>query len=319
MALLPNETGACSVSDGCGVPRINQEVNLKPDVKKFQEVEGLREFVSSKLLMTNASHNEIHEALTKRYSSYQGVCRSNPWGFWIVDVFDRFCCVPMMMIASKLFKRSYTFDEATMAATLGSEVEEVAREVIYKSIGGQIVANSSTDKEEITVSDAVKALVDGLITNKDSKFVECDRVFLETLDENMLGKLEPVINEVMVQKEVEVEKIVEVEPKQLDTVDAVMDKLGDIASPEAREFISNSVAKAKKHRSDLLAGLVANSQCPYSEAELQDFSTDLLEKTQSAFEARDYSGVGIPAIQTQAEDNMPPPPPGVVLASKEAN
>ena len=153
LAILPDQIGACSIKDGCGVL-----VNQKGDPINFVLTEN------------EMSHDELHSLLTKGLKSR--FTQDEP-SAWISDVYDSYI---VYWQGDDLYKLSYT--KADGVVTLGSESPvKVIRETTF------VVANS---KE--TLKMASEKLVNQLIANC-SCWDESDREVLNKMDDAKVQKM----------------------------------------------------------------------------------------------------------------------------------
>ncbi len=167
LAILPDQIGACSISDGAGLLRTNS-VEQRSEMNRILNKLGIN---------AEQSHEEIRKAL---YIA-SALLHSDDEDFWIdVVYYDSF----IYERDGKLFQQIYKMVDEN--AKLEGVPFEVEREVTYekvKLVGNRKKGDIEMDKKEI---------VDGLIAN--SKWEEEDRETLMSLSEDQLGKIEIVQN-----------------------------------------------------------------------------------------------------------------------------
>ena len=175
IALLMNDIGACSVSDGCGALRTNE---LKTNCGGCEsEKKGFIAFLKQRFgFGINAtSDNDV------RYALELAVRETSPKS-WVMDVFGSENYF-IFEDGDKLYRKFFT--EKGGEVTLSSEAAvEVARETRY------VTVNQTSDPGGNPMTDKAKA-VDELIANESTQFTEDDREALSAMDEAMLAKLTP--------------------------------------------------------------------------------------------------------------------------------
>jgi hypothetical protein len=124
-----------------------------------------------KEIRNELSHSAVHSAL---YSLLGDVLLD--WDGWIEDIFDSYF---VYWHSGDLYRQDYEASDS--GVSLKGFPEKVVRSVQY------VVANEAKENEM-----KKKLLIDGLIANEATKWVEEDRKFLETLDEKQLDKLVPI-------------------------------------------------------------------------------------------------------------------------------
>lgn len=172
LAILPDQTGACSIEDGAGLLRVN--------AKNKQELNDTLAMLG--LNLNEMSHDDIREALYEalpKSKTEDGMICEGPW---IAEIYDSYLIYHK---GEKLYKQAYTVKDDK--ATLEGVPEEVERKVTYEPVNNSLIDNhfggKTMDKE---------AFVGELIAN--GKWSEDDREWLMGLEEDRLQKLGSVEN-----------------------------------------------------------------------------------------------------------------------------
>lgn len=178
LAILPDQTGACSLADGCGVLvnklcKCSDESNCQcPVMVETSDSDGFKHNCivhrdgDEWLVANEMSHGDLHSALSKELSSK--FTQDEP-GAWISEVFDDFI---IYWQGDDLYKLSYSKSDGSVS--LGSETpQKVIRETNF------VVANEEND------SMADKKLVDQVIANC-SCWEEGDKEVLNSFPEEKL-------------------------------------------------------------------------------------------------------------------------------------
>ena len=211
LALLPNSTGACSWSDGCGAPRLNERKEAKVVknsktmswlMKTLKPLIGNKETVLDaedhrELKENEMSFNQITDAIYNALAVESGIER---WDFWVADVFDKYFI--FQDNEGKWKKREYTVKENEEVELVG-DVVEVYKTISYVPINKTVISvegnegpdsklNHGSIKQEGDVAMDVKEKATLLINCDKTKFTEEDREFLESQSLETLEKFEPI-------------------------------------------------------------------------------------------------------------------------------
>jgi hypothetical protein len=290
VALLPDQIGACSIQDGCGV-RVNadkQEGSMTvktpasaanadpaagapaktPEQNSANLMEALKTLKVSGFawaVNVDISHDSIRCKLQEIVNTFDNA----QWLNWVRAVYDDYFIYEARGhnpatggYSYHLYKRDYTMND-TGVVTLGETVTEVIEETVYTPVT-EMATNKG--KEKLAMN---KAKVDALIANKATRFVECDRAFLETLSEEQLAKLEPMDPPAA-------PPTANAEPPKVPVINSV-DDLIKIAPEPHKTFLTNAIARENAAKKALVDGLLANSRNTLSKEKLEAMSVEDLE------------------------------------------
>ena len=169
LAILPDEVGACSLVDGCGVL-----ANTKNKMKKVQEY-----------IENQPSHTELFQKLEMLLEERFGV-----GVLFIQDVFNKNVIYSK---EGKLWQLGYKTDlrsDDNITLSAGMPVE-VKRTIKYKTV---------TNRKENTMTEKQKqAIIDGLIANE-CCYEEVDREALNSLSEKALESLQKQTDQIGIQE-----------------------------------------------------------------------------------------------------------------------
>ena len=157
-------------------------------------------------------------------------------------------------------------------------------------------------------------MADALIANEATKWTEHDKEALAAMDEGVLEKMTPVVNEEEDKPEatetpVETEAAVANEgPEKPETVEEYISN----APPEMQEVLKNGVSAHKAEKQRLVNKIAANKASTYSEDELQAKQLDDLQKlaklatpvNHEGIGTDNYSGNGEPPIGNSEEEPL---------------
>jgi hypothetical protein len=134
LAILPDETGACSIEDGAGIPRVNK---------------GEKKPVEKSNLLLRLNQDPSFAALTEAISGAlaDGPFHNDSYAFWIEDVFSNSVVYGDSSGSNrKYFQQGFTNTVDPIVVTLVGDPVEVQRSVQYLPLG-TAVANVQTNTE----------------------------------------------------------------------------------------------------------------------------------------------------------------------------
>ena len=256
LALLPNQQGACSYSDGCGV-RSNQSLSneLVNNIKRFFSMDTDKMSDHTRLYLHEKGYGEMMQAVQSKLDDMD----TDRKKYYLVDMFeDKIIYKVRMEDDKEYYQRDYTMEDGTVM--LGDNIQQVQKETNYKPI-----TNGSN-------------MIDTLISNEDTPFNEGDKESLEAmsdctlkaLSDKYLSNEEDEAEEVETQKESNEEK--------------------DVLSNEDKEAISFARNQYKEHREQLIAHIKTNSNMEVEK--LEGMTTNTLETIAGGLEEKsvNYGG-----------------------------
>ncbi len=200
LAILPDQTGACSVSAGCGL-NVNEDKRTGKEAEKEKKkgvIKALAEFLGlsgDDVDVNEISHSDIRTQL-------RNLVPSGPDEFvWVMDVFgDHFIFERETGMVTKLFKQDYKI-ENDIVSSVGVPVEVIERSEFVEVA---MVANDKQKQTPADKQDEIKSdnkgvtimneeqrneLIGGIIANDANGFAEEDRAILEGMGEDALTKM----------------------------------------------------------------------------------------------------------------------------------
>lgn len=305
LALLPDQVGACSFADGCGV-RMNQG---GLDMVTGHGMGLLRRLYRT---LRGATLNEVGYGDVRRalQAKIDGM-NTKDVNHYVLEVYETDFVYEAYATGdtgdgTKMFRQSYTIDE-DMQVTLGNDAAEVREEKSYVPVaqnsGGDTGEASTTDQEEDTNMTDKTALVNSLIECPCTTLGEEDRKWLTKLHAGQLEKLkitqnqdekpdeEPEGEEKGTEKPAEEENLLDAKPKPTEEAEQEPEKspepektetvasvLASIQNTEVREMLSRAVERDRAFKTQLVKALTANEACTFSEKELSAMPIDHLQK-----------------------------------------
>lgn len=169
LAILPDQLGACSVADGCGLG-VNafSKIQRKMCANAIQHIEE-----KSTLVYNEMAYGDIAIQLESVLNETHGE-KGHYWDGYVSDVFDGYC---IYGLNGKLWKQSYKVNKGTISLS-GSAVE-VQRTVNYEPIANKLSPKESKMSKE--------KIIDALLASKTSGFQQEDREYLMGLSEERLA------------------------------------------------------------------------------------------------------------------------------------
>jgi len=288
LALLPDEVGACSILDGCGL-RVNKKggVIMEIIVNETNEQQVLKE-----LSLKGFSVNETgyQERANKAQTMLNNEDDENSYHYLEELYADEMVYVVHSRDEKDNNKRSRKFYKRRYQENAAGEIEftgeavQVKRVVDYpsvpvvnadgtvKRVRRSININSKKEDSDMTekCTPCVKTAVDALIANKATAYVETDREWLEELDESQLEKMNPVV--VNVDKKVTKEDVIQV------MKGFSMEEHLSTMPEEVREQVQSGLRINKERRNKMVTEILANESNPWSKEELETLAVPTLEK-----------------------------------------
>ena len=197
----------------------------------------------------------------------------------------------------------------------------------FKDTSAPVIDVNSKTKKEVTKMEnvnctpCVKKKVEELIANSQGRFIEDDKVWLETLSEIQLDKLvDKKVPPVVLEEELETEACKKAKkPMNQEEVKPVTNQL----SPEDQAALAYGRKQLKERRDSMIQGIQANTEKgTWDDATLNAMSEDLLEKVFKSVKKEEvpanYSlNAGAPLNLNTSGSGGSLYPAGVVIESKK--
>jgi ribosomal protein L21 len=256
LALLPDVKGACSIEDGAGFLRSNQEFR--------------------KLIVNEISHQETRNLLS-------GALRASDDNAWIEEVYDDYI---IYETGGKLYKQEYTIDGGIVSFVGLSKLVE--RQVTFKEV---VVLEKNDDKKILKGNSMDKQkIVDALIANERLSWTEEHREQLMAMDEDILTNMasdieelsKPVENKEDDKQDAQDDKKVPVENKEVTTnakpsKPETMEEFIAKAPPEIRESLTMSVNTMNAEKARLIEVIKTNEQNTFTDEHLKGMDIQMLQ------------------------------------------
>ena len=300
LAILSEATGACSINDGCGAPRVNKGAEACPTCSDDKPKSIFARIKDSLLKITGTGMTDG----TKR--SLLGVALRQKFGtawVWLEAVYSD---TVIYYNDDGLFELEYTMTEDQV--TFGDEPKPVVARVEFTP---PLTVNEGDEMDK-------EKFVNALIANEGSKFEEGDKVWLMELDEDKLKKLEvaePVADPVANADGDKPAGEPEDDPDDDKGTVVSLEQYIAAAPAEVGSVLTEGLRLQKEKREILVKGVIANARNSFTEEQLEAMDTTTLENLAKLAEVDDYSGRPVP--RAQEDTNVPPTPP-LVFPPKQA-
>lgn len=266
LALLPDKIGACSIADGAGLLRNQDDASKK--ILLAKAVHTILQHlgpVANEMSFSNIQDSIVHELKKKL-----GVTDNGPWP-WIAAAYSNFFIYEWQ---NKFWRLGFTSSDTGITLSDIAPVE-VVRVTEWRTVNGSFVGNQINQEQFMK-----KTIIDQLIANTASSFVEADRAKLEALSEAQLTTMQkalappapaPVVAPAVVPapaaaapaapatnaapvpaKVVSVEEYIAAAPKGI------------------AEVLTNGVSAYNAEKEALITQLTANAGCPFTKEELNN-------------------------------------------------
>jgi hypothetical protein len=317
LALLPGETGACSVKDGCGV-RVNQQISNNNEKKKGEKNEmkleinkdfvydlaekGLTLVPISVNLITNK--DGLLSTLNKVYEVLRGMGDDHTY-YFLEEIFDDALIYGKSIEGnSNLFKQTYQVNADGSIELTGTPIK-VNRKVDY-----EVISTNSKNKKDMCdkCPDKAKALVNNERTN----FDDSDLSWLSELTEDKLDKLFPklAVNTNTTPTIEEAWNIVKTGYKNLEDYTKML-------PDDIRGQIETGLQVFQNVRTDVIKSIVDNTEeGVWKNEDLEKMPLDVLQKIEKSVVKKnntvaDYSVMGTHGSHEKEGKIEPMPLPGV--------
>lgn len=311
LALLPDQIGACSIAKGGGLFQLNEQGFWAPkDIPLWLK--------DKKFITLEMSHNQTAQALSSKLRDKLG----NKWEGWLEEVWDDYL---VYWNDGKLFRHSYLSN--TNEVELSGDPEEVTRVTNFRLVSdGSLIGNQLPLKEENEMDK--KAMIDALIANSATGYIEADRVHLNGLPDATVKMVydktvklvannattttaAPVENTATTTTAAPVQNAQTPPPRVLTTEEYIA------AAPVGiREVLNSGLTVLNAERNRLVSTVLANGRCPFTEEYLKARSTDELKglailaashpepQVQNSFLGQGF-GQFVPVLNQHASDEEP--------------
>ena len=264
LALLPDTKGACSVADGAGFMRVNEEgTKYEVPARFVKDFCGVVEKAGDMFAGLLVGNEMGHDALRSTLSSLIGD------DAWVEEVYEKFFIYEK---GGDLYRQDYTGTDENVA--LDGLVEEVVRVIEYRTPSGLFVGN---ERKEIEMKK--EKLVAALIANEATQWADADKEVLMGMDEAHLEKMVPIENEVDEQAQAKVDEAAKVLADAAAEADAAAIANAEkpvtvgeyIANaPTEMQAVLNSGLRSYQAQKTRLIGLItANTASTFSKEQLE--------------------------------------------------
>lgn len=190
LAILPDQIGAFTVSDGGGLLQVNAAgeviggvTNLLEDARRaaVKGPRALKKYLRAVFAANALSFSDIRGKLSDLLAAKYGE-PGKSWYGEIVDIFPDYCVFCTNYRDGVMWRQGYTATDAAVA--LSGEAVKVVRSTEY------VAANTAPAVPSVNQENSVekKVMIDALIANSGEAFEEADRVDLEKWSDAKLKK-----------------------------------------------------------------------------------------------------------------------------------
>lgn len=324
LALLPGGTGACSIEEGAGFPRVNQKeegeengmtINLKlgdvlKDKTNLSTILRTANHHVMATVMNELSHDDVWRMLCDTIRESLDIGTDVPC--YLVEVYDDYTVYELSTADGyKLWKQGYEVDDDQVKLT--GAAEEVVREVNFVPVSNES-AGEDTGKVNVNVQsegdnnmDKI-TLVDALIANEMTDWAETDKEMLLALNEDVLKRMAPKPPvETPPTVNTEEEETTEEETTEEETTDETVANTTEeyiAKAPEGmREVLSNSLKLHNEQKKALVTQIMANKRNTFSQDVLEKKGLDELQGIAALAVNTEASYVGQAAPVANEDDN----------------
>ncbi len=282
LAILPDQTGACSIEDGAGFLRLNKAGKTltistegwSPELLAFIESDP-----ECKRRVTKAAFEVLENEMSDE--DRRGLLQSllndkfpeDDFGPWIDSIFsdDDFFIYDR---DGKLYKQEFEEDDGVLKL-IGIPI------VVAKRVTFEPILNRKGKKMP---KNEKKKIVDALIKNESTQWTDDNREWLMTQEKDVLENMVTVVNdddekvlakakEIVEKAEAEATKNKKKEDKKDEPVTnaapKTMDEYLKDMPPEMRDMVNNGIDSHKADKKRLVNIITANDRCSFTEKQLE--------------------------------------------------
>ena len=304
LAVLPDQNGACSWADGCGV-RANQEGG------GMQRTKGTKTQTKKHPIFSNLAVNADYMELVRRARNL--VDSMDNWesepsiSNFLESVTDTEIIYTMNSGQdTKTYASDYTIAEDG-AMVFSGELREVTKEVTYKQINNNQDAETNN---ETGGNMAAKEKVQKLISNSNTQFTEKDVEWLEGLSDCQLEKMTPILTDntaadagVADKKVTVVTNTDTVQENTMSATPKTAEEFLNALPADMRDQFSHGLKLHQAQRKHHIEAITGNSD--FTPEMLTNKGMDELEilaKALAKTPVVDFSGLGTPVVHTSFEE-----------------
>lgn len=300
LALLPGEQGACSWRDGCGI-RANKEGGTMK--KEFIETlkDLSRDGYAVSPVTNEQGYREIGQLLQTKLDTLDNEIKVHI----LVEVYADSIVYEVYNRErgySTLYKRGYSVVNNGVEFGEDDPVE-VRRNVEYvtankmRRTAPSINSKSDNKMAENENNLCCEAKVEALIANKLTQFTLEDKEWLMGLGEEHIDKLspvEPVVEEVIPEVQVNKDQVIDEFKKSLKAIDDYTALMPE----EMKESVVAGVTLYNERREELVSSIMTNTaEGTWEKDDLEAMETKTLERINKSVNPVDYSAAGTPKTQ----------------------
>lgn len=317
LAVLPGKKGACSVADGAGMPRVNQQEEPPMPNMLSRILESVKGALASRGLFGMLTVNKGDDSLDKRRNALREVLQvkypSSGLGkrfVWVEDMREKTVIfgVDSEGQPTRLFQADYSVDADGVPSLGEGEPVEVKPEVQYRPVSNEAEPGAASEpKAKGDGGMDKKQVIEQLITN--GAFGAEDKAFLEGLSEAQLTKLSKLAQATPAPASASAPitaKAAAPTPAVQTHVAAPAatppaaplkvlsaDEFLQAAPPEIRTVLQSGLTLHKNQREQVLKALEANPRNQFSKEQLAGMDLDTLKRlaalaqTEVSFAAND--------------------------------
>jgi hypothetical protein len=290
LALLPDQKGACSIEDGAGFLRNNEECR--------------------KLIMNEMSHGGIRQLLSSSL-------RAKKEEAWVEDVFDDYFIYEE---GGRYFKQDYTVKDGIVSFVGLPKVVE--RKITYEEV--TLATNKEPNPNVKGEAMEKEKIVDALIENERTSWTEEHRKTLMGLEESVLTimqddaaaeekaeeKAEDAKPEAKAEEKAEdakpeakAEPVGNAQPPKPQTAEEYIQN----APPEIRESLEMGLATLSEQKARLIESILANERNTFTKEHLETMKLEMLQHMAqlAAPVANEAQGQTVPLYIGQQDGNIP--------------
>lgn len=299
LALLPGGTGACSWEDGCGIRNNEKGKGGQNEMSQNKDPVKIKKDFVTNVLINQMGYHEVGRKIQQKLDAMDTDSRIH----YLEEVYEDYFiyAVDGRERTREYYRRGYTTNEDD-SVEFGTEPVQVRKNVEYVQLQN-MQRTKPVKKGETTMANEKSCCpekVDKLIANEATQFTQDDKEWLLTQEEATIDKMFP--KEVEPKKEpntnskdekVTAEQAMQVLKEQIKQPQDFINLLPD----EMQDQMNNGLKLHQEKRTNLITGILNNTENVWKEEDLKQMDTSMLEKISTSIKANkqevtDYTAMG---------------------------
>jgi hypothetical protein len=284
LAILPDERGACSVDDGCGIRNKEGEAMLENvnnpscDGTEFKIENSVLAKLAT-MLVNQMSLTEKHEKIARALDAMDTVNRIH----FLEELYDDYLIYRVAERNSptspEFFRADYSINESDGTVNFGDPIK-VQKKVEYVTVNAAPMPCNDQKRKKggNGMSNEEKCPIDELIANEVTDYTEDDRADLEKIDKAMLERIVKNLETTPAPVKTE-DPEPDPDPKPDESAEPTLNEYIENAPASIQDFLKSGVAMSESRKAELIETITNAEGNKFTADDLKTKSLEDLEAT----------------------------------------